>query len=92
MAVKANVLVTLKPGVLDPQGQAVKKTLDQLGFAGLERVRIGKLVEIEFADGASAESVDQLRATVVAMCEKLLCNPVIEDFQVDICEDAERSE
>ena len=80
---KVAVHVTLKPGVLDPQGQAVKKTLDRLGFTGVEQVRIGKLVEIEFADGASAQSPEALRAAVVAMCETLLCNPVLEDFRVE---------
>lgn len=79
---KANVFVTLKSGVLDPQGQAVQKTLSRLGFAEVESVRIGKYVALELGE----VSRDEARAKVEAMCQKLLANPVIEDFRVEIVE------
>ncbi len=77
---KAKVHITLKPGVLDPQGQATEKALKHLGFAGVDSVRQGKFIELELnaTDKASAES------EVAAMCEKLLANTVIEHYQVDI--------
>ena len=72
---KARVHVTLKRGVLDPQGEAVRHALDALGFAGVAGVRIGKVIELDLAaaDRAAAE------AEVAGMCEKLLANTVIED-------------
>ncbi|MFN7951416.1 MAG: phosphoribosylformylglycinamidine synthase subunit PurS [bacterium] len=74
---KAIVTVTLKRGVLDPQGQAVAGGLKSLGFDDVEGVRVGKHIEIELGrDGAGA------RERVTEMCKKLLANPVIEDFSV----------
>ena len=78
--IKARVTVTLKNGVLDPQGKAIEHALSSLGFSGLGHVRQGKVfdVELETADRAKAE--DELKA----MCEKLLANMVIEDYTFDI--------
>jgi phosphoribosylformylglycinamidine synthase subunit PurS len=78
--VKATVLVRLKPEVLDPQGDAVKRALGTLGFAGVKDVRVGKLIEIEL-DGRDAE---RLRAELGKMADELLANPVIEDYVVRI--------
>ncbi|MGF1561922.1 MAG: phosphoribosylformylglycinamidine synthase subunit PurS [Geminicoccaceae bacterium] len=77
---KARVHVALKSGVLDPQGAAIAKALGGLGFAGVGEVRQGKLIEIELdaPDPATAES------QVKAMCDKLLANPVIEEYRITI--------
>lgn len=77
---KARVHVTLKNGVLDPQGAAVKHSLGTLGFDGVERVRQGKIIELDLSetDPAKAETL------VKDMCEKLLANTVIEDYSVEI--------
>lgn len=77
---KAIVTVMLKDGVLDPQGEAVRHALGALGFAGVEAVRQGKVIELDLAatDRAAAE------AEVRAMCEKLLANTVIERYRVEI--------
>ena len=73
----AVVHVTLKPGVLDPQGQAVRRALHQLGYTEVEDVRIGKRVEIRLTgDGDGRERIER-------MCRDLLANPVIEDFRVE---------
>lgn len=77
---KARVRVTLKPGILDPQGRAIQQALASLGFTSVEGVRVGKYLEVELneTDKAAAES------TLKAMCEKLLANPVIENYQCDL--------
>jgi phosphoribosylformylglycinamidine synthase len=77
---KARVHVTLKPGVLDPQGAAIAQALGALGFAGVEGVRQGKLIELDLAetDRAAAE------AEVRAMCDRLLANTVIETYAIEI--------
>lgn len=72
MAVKATVLIRPKQGILDPQGEAVENALPALGFSGVANVHIGRLVELEIEDP------EQL----TAMCEKLLANPLIEDYEV----------
>ena len=77
---KAVVHVMLKPGVLDPQGEAVRHALGSLGFAGVEGVRQGKVIELDLA-GQDAEAAD---AEVKQMCEKLLANTVIESYRVEI--------
>ena len=77
---KARVHVTLKRGVLDPQGEAVRRALGALGFAGVEGVRVGKVIELELAGGDPAAA----EAEVARMCEKLLANTVIEDYAVEI--------
>jgi phosphoribosylformylglycinamidine synthase subunit PurS len=73
---KARIYVTLKPGVLDPQGKAIHHALDGLGFAGVEGVRQGKLIELELADGTSDDDLD-------GMCRKLLANTVIENYRIE---------
>lgn len=76
---KKRIFVTLKPGVLDPQGRAVHHALDGLGFEGVEDVRIGRLIELDLAGDVSDEKIGE-------MCEKLLANTVIENYRI---EDAE---
>jgi phosphoribosylformylglycinamidine synthase subunit PurS len=71
--VKARVLIRPKEGLLDPQGKAVERALPALGFEGISHVRVGRLVELEAEDGARLEE----------LCEKLLANPLIEDFEVE---------
>jgi phosphoribosylformylglycinamidine synthase PurS subunit len=73
----AKIHVTLKQGVLDPQGKAIHHALESLGFGGVEDVRMGKLIEMELADGRTPEA---LRSEVQEMCERLLANTVIEDY------------
>ena len=77
---KARVHVTLKNGVLDPQGAAVRRSLGTLGFDGIDRVRQGKIIELELAETDAAKA----EAQVKDMCEKLLANTVIEDYSVEI--------
>jgi phosphoribosylformylglycinamidine synthase len=79
---KARVCVTLKRGILDPQGQAVLHALGSLGYAGVKDVRMGKLIEIELAtnDRAGAET------EVKAMCERLLANTIIEEYRFELLE------
>jgi len=77
---KARVYVTLKTGVLDPQGEAVRHALGALGFDGVEGVRQGKLIELDLADGDAAAA----EAQVTEMCEKLLANTVIETYQIEL--------
>ena len=79
---KARVHVTLKSGVLDPQGKAVQHSLAGLGFDGVNDVRQGKYIELELAETDPAKA----KETVEAMCQKLLANTVIENFSVDISE------
>lgn len=79
---KAKIFVTLKQGVLDPQGEAVKNSLHVLGYREVEQVRIGKYIEIQL-DGQDKE---QALKKLAEMSDKLLANPVIEDFRVEITE------
>ena len=78
----AKIYVTLKPGVLDPQGQAVNGALHRLGFTGVKDVRVGKYIELEL-DGATAQAKD-LDARLRQMCEGLLANTVIETFRWEL--------
>ena len=73
---KIRVIVTLKPGVLDPQGKAIHHALEGLGFTGVNDVRQGKLIELDVADGTSDVDID-------AMCSKLLANTVIENYRIE---------
>lgn len=73
---KARVFVTLKGGVLDPQGKAIHHALEGLGFSGINDVRAGKLIELDLADGTSDADID-------AMCAKLLANTVIENYKIE---------
>ena len=75
------IFVSLKPGVLDPQGRAVHHALEGLGFEGVEDVRVGRLIELEVADGTSDETLEQ-------MCRKLLANMVIENYRIEKLETA----
>ncbi len=77
---KARVHITLKDGVLDPQGKAIANALGSLGFSGVDEVRQGKYIEIDLAatDRQAAE------ATVREMCEKLLANTVIENYAIEM--------
>jgi phosphoribosylformylglycinamidine synthase len=78
---KVRVIVSLKPGVLDPQGRAVHHALEGLGFSGVEDVRVGRVIELEVAD-------DTDEATLREMCEKLLANMVIENYRIEKLETA----
>ena len=80
MAIKARVRVTLKQGVLDPQGKAIGNALASLGFTGIGAVRQGKLIEIDLGDTDPAGA----HARVEAMCRELLANPVIEDYAIEL--------
>ena len=73
---KARVHVTLKNGVLDPQGKAIHHALEGLGFAGVNDVRAGKLIELDLAESVGDDAVE-------AMCRKLLANTVIENFRIE---------
>lgn len=77
---KATVRITLKPGVLDPQGKAIGHALTGLGFGGVGEVRQGKLIELDLAEADPAKA----RAEVEQMCKTLLANPVIETYAIDI--------
>jgi len=78
--VKAKVHITLKPGVLDPQGRAIQHALASLGFSGVDDVRQGKYIELDLGDTDHS----QARARVDEMCKKLLANTVIENYSVEI--------
>ena len=73
---KVRVLVTLKNGVLDPQGRAIHHALEGLGFAGVNDVRAGRVIELDLADTTSDEQLDE-------MCRKLLANMVIENYRIE---------
>jgi phosphoribosylformylglycinamidine synthase subunit PurS len=73
---KARVFVTLKPGVLDPQGKAIHHALEGLGFGGVNDVRAGKLIELDLAESTGDAEIEE-------MCRKLLANTVIENFRIE---------
>ena len=77
---KARVFVTLKNGVLDPQGKAIGHALEGLGFAGIGEVRQGKVIDLELA----AKDEAKARTEVEAMCQKLLANTVIEKYEIEL--------
>jgi phosphoribosylformylglycinamidine synthase PurS subunit len=79
---KAKVHVTLKSGVLDPQGRAIQHALGVMGFNGVKDVRQGKFIEIELAETDKGKA----RASLDAMCQKLLANTVIENYAIDIAD------
>ncbi len=78
---KAKVHVTLRDGVLDPQGKAIANALHALGFDGVQDVRQGKFIEVQLANGIDRESA---KREVESMCAKLLANPVIEDYAIEL--------
>ena len=73
---KTRIYVTLKNGVLDPQGKAIHHALEGLGFGGVNDVRAGKMIELDLAEGTSEDQVAE-------MCRKLLANTVIENFRIE---------
>ncbi len=73
---KIRVAVSLKPGVLDPQGRAIHHSLEGLGFSGVRDVRAGRLIELDVADDTTDAALDE-------MCRKLLANLVIENYQIE---------
>ncbi len=78
--VKAKIHVTLKPGVLDPQGKAVQHALGSLGFSGVDDVRQGKFIELELSETDASKA----RADIDEMCKQLLANTVIENYSIEI--------
>ena len=78
---KARVFITLKNGVLDPQGRAIHHALEGLGFAGVNDVRAGKLIELDLAEATSDSDIED-------MCRKLLANTVIENFRIERLQNA----
>ena len=77
---KVRIHITLKNGVLDPQGKAISNALGSLGFDGIDDVRQGKFIELDIAETDEARARD----SVDAMCRKLLANTVIEDYRIDL--------
>ena len=78
---RATVLVRPKPGILDPQGEAVEGSLRQLGFS-VEQARVGRVVDLELGDA----DPEQARAELERMCEQLLANPLIESYEIELAE------
>ncbi|WP_138417824.1 phosphoribosylformylglycinamidine synthase subunit PurS [Aquibacillus sediminis] len=78
---KVNIHITLKEGVLDPQGKAVQDSLNTLGYQEVKGVRVGKFMELEVEDGVDVDK------QVSEICEKLLANPVIEDYEYKVVEE-----
>ena len=78
---KAKVFVSLKPGVLDPQGKAIQHSVELLGFTGIADVRQGKYFEIALQDSADEQLA---RESVARMAREVLSNPIIEDYRVEI--------
>ena len=72
--IRARVLIRPKAGILDPQGEAVQRALPALGFTGVSHVHVGRLVELDVEDPSQLEP----------MCEKLLANPLVEDYEVEL--------
>ncbi len=80
---KAKIHITLKAGILDPQGKTILHALGMLGISGAHEVRVGKLIEMTFA----GVSRDRAQALAEEACQKLLANPVIEDYRLTMCDD-----
>ena len=79
MTYRVHVRIIPRHGLLDPQGQAVEHALSVLGFSGVEDVRVGKAIEL----GVEADSPQAAEASVRAMCDRLLANPVTEDYRIE---------
>ncbi|MEN2768118.1 phosphoribosylformylglycinamidine synthase subunit PurS [Ornithinibacillus xuwenensis] len=77
---KVTVYITLKQGVLDPQGKAIQESLHSLGYKEVQEARVGKYIEMQVEDGTDIE----VEARVKQMCDKLLANPVIEDYHFEV--------
>jgi phosphoribosylformylglycinamidine synthase len=80
--VRATVLVRPKPGILDPQGEAVRNSLHQLGFE-VDQARVGRVIDLELRDGEP----EKTRAELERMCEQLLANPLIESFEIELVDE-----
>lgn len=80
MKYRVHIRVMPRDGLLDPQGQAVEHALGELSFEGVDDVRVGRAIEV----GVAAGSADEAEATTRRMCEKLLANPVTEDFLIEV--------
>ena len=80
---KARVYVTLKGGILDPQGQAVLHALGALGYSGVKGVRVGKLIELDLETNERT----QAEAALKTMCDRLLANPITEDYRFDLLDE-----
>jgi phosphoribosylformylglycinamidine synthase subunit PurS len=78
--VKANIIVTLKNGLLDPQGKAIEGALKSLDIAGVESVRQGKIFEVELAESDAAKA----QALLKTACEKLLANTIVENYRIEL--------
>lgn len=78
--IKAHVHVTLKAGILDPRGRAIRRSLENLGFTLVNDVRVGKFLEIELQEQDPAQADAQLKA----MCDTLLANPIIEEYRYEL--------
>lgn len=78
--IKAKIFVTLKEGILDPQGRAVQQSLRTLGFSSVDDVRIGKFLEVDVQETEKSSAEAQIKS----MCEKLLANPVIENYRYEL--------
>jgi phosphoribosylformylglycinamidine synthase subunit PurS len=77
---KAQIRITLKKGILDPQGKAIAGALGSLGFTGVENVRQGKYIELEMTE----TDVEKARLQITSMCEKLLANTIIENYDIEL--------
>ncbi len=77
---RVKIFISFKKGVLDPQGKAIEQSLHTLGYREVEDVRLGKLVDLRVADGSAEAIKDRVRE----MCDKLLANPVIEDYRFEL--------
>lgn len=77
---RAEILVTPRPGLLDPEGNAIHHALDSLGYRGVEAVRVGKVIYLDLEADDEAEAEDRAEA----MCRKILANPVTEDYEIDV--------
>ncbi|MEO8324584.1 MAG: phosphoribosylformylglycinamidine synthase subunit PurS [Nitrospirota bacterium] len=80
---KAKIYITLKNGILDPQGRAIQQSLQTLGFGTVKEVRIGKFIEVDLGETDTTSAGNSIKA----MCEKLLANTVIEEYQYEILEE-----
>ena len=80
--IKVNVYVTLKKEILDTQGLVIKKAIPQIGFNNIENVRFGKFIQLEIEQGS--KSKEDIKKEIEYLCNKLLSNPIIEDFKYEI--------
>jgi len=79
VSITARVYITLKTGVVDPQGSAIEQALKSLGFDAIDGVRVGRTIEVDFV----GRTKDEVAKDIFAMCERLLANPVIENYRVE---------